>query len=389
MKCKRISHFTVEKLKPCKYLRTDTRKPDVPITTTSPYKLYQPKVKRITLLSYSDFMQRIGQSYDSIPIVQILKEVVNKNENIVGQGIEGIIYKIDKVPEYLIKVPHTIKEIPADFKLESVIDYFPKNNFGQAVASSAEGISVIKRINGINHDILMEKIHNQNGIYYKEDAEYFLDNIKKISKFNDSAFIDFARNVKATNGNIRYLVDPNPYNLIVDFKNQKFGIIDLYDRAFWPLLEDCESDVSTMINMILSPINHCTVYNILEKAKQDELINASRIIIKKCLFAADKVKLKLASVSQDEVYDIVLDYLKFNKNSYANVPIKTWYRQMCDLYPDLLPIKNSFPKDISHKSYIEKLTKLAESAGGLNKNYLTYLYTKGKINRAELASLRK
>ena len=170
-----------------------------------------------------------------------------------GKGREGTAYKIDKMPEYVVKIPNSyhikdnIKENFTELK-----DDFPFNNFGQAIAAKSDNIQILKRVFGNPHDPLMDKISKQNNKLFLEDAILALNQISNISKFPIKSYIKFAQLINIINQHPIFCVDMlNPNNLMVDNKNKNLQLIDLFNKNKNPILEDFKGDVHSMINLIL------------------------------------------------------------------------------------------------------------------------------------------
>ena len=133
--------------------------------------------------SFDDFFSQLKKVYNESKIEKVLIESISNSSNKLGEGREGDVFQIEKIPKYLVKIPknYSIHQIKGNFI--KVKDEFPTNNFGQAIALNSEGILILKRVYGQPHGPLMGKVSKQQHKLMNDDVKMTLKQIIEISKF--------------------------------------------------------------------------------------------------------------------------------------------------------------------------------------------------------------
>lgn len=163
---------------------------------------------------------------------------------------------------------------------------------------------------------MMVKIVKQNFKLLPEDALITAKQINEISKFPLSSFIDLAFQIKEINKHSIFCVDIlNPNNLLVNFKEKKLQLIDLFNRNRIPLLELFTGDINSMLNLILCSLYHSEIVSLLNDHQRRDLKSNVHKIVIKCEIAANLVELPLSKLTPEEVYDRVEDFCRFMKES--------------------------------------------------------------------------
>lgn len=180
--------------------------------------------QKIIKHSFDNFRFIIQNKYHFSSIAKVIISSINNPENILGVGKEGSVYKIEKISDYVVKIPNNLllKEIKEDFI--AIKDYFPLYNFGQAVAANSNNIEILKRVYGNPHGPLMDKVSKQKNKLLQEDAIMTLNQIINISNFPIKSYIELADQIKVINQNSIFCVDMlNPNNLMVDNKKRSYN----------------------------------------------------------------------------------------------------------------------------------------------------------------------
>ena len=177
---------------------------------------------------------------------KILDKIISNPSNILGEGISSIVYSLEEfgINDLVIKFPRSCEQKDIYAPFHYVKDICPDLNIGQPIASNTSGISILKKIEGYAHGIPISNMLNANCKISYIHAKSFLEQLKVLSEFKDSAYIDLAQQFKVINKTNRYFVDTNPNNLMVDVKNQKLTVIDLLDKNQMPMYEKYKSDVN-------------------------------------------------------------------------------------------------------------------------------------------------
>ena len=252
--------------------------------------------------SLDDFYLQLKKTYNEEPIEKILIKSISNNNNLLGEGREGDVFQIEKLSKYVIKIPknYSIEKLKGNFI--KIKDNFPSINFGQAIASNSDGIQILKRVYGQAHGPLMGKISKQQNKLVYNDAIMTLNQIIEIGKFPLKSYIDFAEQIKIINEHPVFCIDMlNPNNLMVDIKNKKLQLIDLFDRNKIPLLEDFYGDIHSMINLILCALYHSEIYHLLNDCERKELKSAVKEVVYKCEISSIIVGLPLSKLCPEEL----------------------------------------------------------------------------------------
>lgn len=243
--------------------------------------------------------------------------------SIAGEGANSVVYNIDFLDEYVLKVVKPdIKADPNNIP----VGLFPNNvNLGQPVWINPDNqrILLLKKVSGVPNSI-----NNWSGTIYdkklgkplsvtKEQAFDYFEKITKISQLEQAVFDDLANQIQVLNTTPKHPNDlypgfktdsVNPNNLLVDFENNKLGVIDYFARNN-DIYKNSHMDMVAMISdFTLYP----EYYDHLNSSQQEKLLQCLKIIENKSFKAAEKVGL-----STDK--EIFLNFI--NKiNKYFPIP---------------------------------------------------------------------
>lgn len=177
-------------------------------------------INKTAILSYGDFTAKLNTS--GYTMQEVLERAV-KQENFIGSGIEGSVYKIPvpKMEDYLIKVPkkHSGK---VKGELVTIEDPLPEINVGQSVAKIGE-ITVIKKVPG-------ETYLPSLGTYLRQSPKQIITQYKHATvlaaEMPQEGYDNLAKLLlELDQKGIR--IDNAPGNLLIE-KNKSFNPIDLH-----------------------------------------------------------------------------------------------------------------------------------------------------------------
>ena len=346
-------------------------------------------VDNINDFSFDDFFSQFKKVYNESKIEKVLIESISNSSNKLGEGREGDVFQIEKIPKYVVKIPknYSIHQIKGNFI--KVKDEFPTNNFGQAIALNSEGILILKRVYGQPHGPLMGKVSKQQHKLMNDDVKMTLKQIIEISKFPLKSYIDFANQIKNINQHPIFCVDMiNCNNLMVDIKNKKLQLIDLFDRNNIPLLEDLSGDVHSMINLILCALYHSEIYSHLNDYERKELKSAVIEVVNKCEISSSIVNLPISKLTPIEIYDTVVDFFVFKKAiKEKEFCLSDKYREFRNLYPNILPELTKKINHFNQKSFSKKIKSRLVLCDIIQPYYLMYLYEKKKLNDKDILEI--
>lgn len=249
--------------------------------------------------SYKEFIKAAGQS--GINSVSDLENNI-KQENIIGIGANSEVFKFDnpKLEKWVLKRDKNPFYEPVKNLFEPVTDDFFGFNVGQEIAKSGNRYRILKKVTGTPHSIANWSHTIDNGSHVnREESLEFLNSLKEIQKFPQSAFNDYAQSLKKL-GDKGYKQDSiNPNNILIDHDKKMIQIIDFFKVAD-------PSHVNSKYDLTSALLDFSLYKNFYEKLRGDEqkqLLEYSNTIIEKCNKAS-----KIAGLRQDE--KTYIDFLR-------------------------------------------------------------------------------
>lgn len=291
-------------------------------------------------LDYDDFLQKFKTAY-SQKLEDVLYSIIGVKEHLLGAGCEKSVYKIPKVNDYVVTYPKNqdrFQYMIIHRTMKPAVDKFPEHNFGQAVGDNGGGVYILKKVNGIAHSFpdwitKFSRLFKNNMNVDIENAEIFVNQLKKISEFPQKAFEKLAEELQLLNQASIRADAINPNNLLVDDAKKIFTLIDIDQiEKQYPYLNKPYNGTMDMITILLDPIFHYACYKKLQPDKQKELIFISNTIIAKCKTAAKKIGLPFNSQNNEKIF------LAQNATKMPENPSKVLmppYNKFKELYPAL------------------------------------------------------
>ncbi|MBQ7127325.1 zeta toxin family protein [bacterium] len=307
---------------------------------------------------------------------KILDKIISNPSNILGEGISSIVYSLEEfgINDLVIKFPRSCEQKDIYAPFHYVKDICPDLNIGQPIASNTSGISILKKIEGYAHGIPISNMLNANCKISYIHAKSFLEQLKVLSEFKDSAYIDLAQQFKVINKTNRYFVDTNPNNLMVDVKNQKLTVIDLLDKNQMPMYEKYKSDVNALISLCCDGITHIALYNQLSDSEKKLYKQYSETIIEKCKKAAKIAKLERSEITMGEYYDLEMNYDTFKFNRKHNGPWSNRHNAFRQMYPNIIPSQRICPLDKELKTSVTDIIRRFQDTEQIPDYYLSSMY---------------
>ena len=223
-------------------------------------------------------------------------------KDIAGIGANSTVYNIDFLDEYVLKIMKPDKKADPN---KIPINLFPDNiNLGQPIWVHPENprILILKKVSGVPNsvqnwsDIIYDKKLQKPVPVTNEQAQQYFDNIYKISKMQQSVFDNLAEQIKVLDVTPKSVGDKipgfktdsvNPNNLLVDFENNRLGVIDYFAK--------CNSEYQNSYMDMVAAIGDFTLfpeyYDKLTPLQQKTLMDALKIVEEKSFLAAEKIGL--------------------------------------------------------------------------------------------------
>ncbi|MCQ2739309.1 MAG: hypothetical protein MJ237_03685 [bacterium] len=250
---------------------------------------------------YSEFLKEYKKAYGTIPLEDTVASVINTGVEL-AHGREKQIFKIPKMPEYLIGYlydnPHDKKD-----KINETPLVFCEYNFGQPFATNGSDIIIKKYIAGEPHLVsdFLQVINyiTKNDKVTREMALEYSDKLRLIKAFPQDAYNDLAKQLEYLYENNQPIDSVNSSNLLVDYENKKFNLIDVLDslnkyKPFADKHKGQEKDrisVYDMITLLIDMKFQPYYLDQLNANEQQEIITISKDIINKCINATIPTKL--------------------------------------------------------------------------------------------------
>lgn len=244
------------------------------------------------------FLKEFQEAYES-DISDVLYTIVFSGENKIGEGAQKIVSNIPGVDDFVVaKLKKKDPDREAPF-----VEYFnpfPKYNFSQPIGGNNADLEIMAKIDGVSYSLPDWGPKYRSVIYdgakvSRDEALSFLYQIEEIEKFPLDSYVDLA-------GQIRYLTDRklkiddfSPNNILVDYKNKKFNLIDLMpDSTKFYNVKPEINGVQNMINILCDSLLHSRYFETLEDDEAQRLFGATKSVIRKCRIAG-----KIAGLSPD------------------------------------------------------------------------------------------
>jgi len=246
-----------------------------------------------------DFLLEYKDKYGDIPLEETLKKIV-ETEQPIGAGKDKRCYIFPGMEDYIIahlyRYPldnKSPKILPSDLK-------FPMYNFGEPIMSNGESFMIMKRILGkqnLMDYIPVVKSLIANGRISKDVALEYLEKLKPLADFPQSAYDKLAQQIKYLNENGQCFDFINPNNILVDFTNQEFHMLDLFDikdnnsiRSALDINKERQFGAWEMSFSLLSLL-HCYFLDAMDDDTYNETVKNASKIIQKCFIAAKNANL--------------------------------------------------------------------------------------------------
>ena len=245
------------------------------------------------------------------------------NAKIAGVGANSVVYNIDFLDDYVLKVMKSKQKADPN---KIPIGLFPDGvNLGQPVWEHPDNKSVLilKKVSGQPNsiknwsDTIYDKNLNLPRAVTQEQALEYFEKITKIADMNQPVFDDLANQMKVLDVTSKYQGDKtpgfktdsvNPNNLLVDFENNKLGVIDYFAKENAVYQNSYMDMVAVIGDFTLYP----EYYDRLNHEQQKKLIQCLKTIENKSFKAAEK-----AGLSTDK--NIFLSFIN-KMNKYFPIP---------------------------------------------------------------------
>ena len=213
-------------------------------------------------------------------------------KNILGTGQNSKVYKFNNpiMDNWVIKVNSGRTNLNENCfnELKQIPDEFEGFNMGQPIASFGNEIYILKKINAKPHSIPNWAHHRRSNIDIKpQEADSFLNDIKKIAAFPQEAFDEYAKKLKLLDDKGYKADNFNPNNYLIDYNRKELFIIDFYKY-------DVDAHINTKYDLfcpLVDYANYTRFYNALQENKKPEFIKTTNILYQKCTKAAENIGL--------------------------------------------------------------------------------------------------
>lgn len=147
-----------------------------------------------------------------------------KEENFLGRGSNGAVYKLDFTNDFVVKVPEFAKGKPPTGKIEEVADFMPGHNVGQPVAKLGD-FEILKKQDGFAAGAPGAKARREMGLEAAEAA--FAKGVKASAELPQSAYDELARTMMAVEKHGLQFDPSKPGNILIDPVGQRFNLVDI------------------------------------------------------------------------------------------------------------------------------------------------------------------
>lgn len=252
-------------------------------------------------LSYEKFMAKYREVYGDRPMNEVISDVIQNNEEL-GHGIEKKVYVFPKMEEYLIAHLYQQPHIEQDLPIEKCNIKYPRYNFAQPIAQNNYDIIIMKRIPGVSNSVndayQVTDYICKNDCVTKEMSQEYLSKLRLFKDFPQEAYNHLAQQFKYLQDNGAFVDIINCNNLLIDTDNQEFHLIDLPPDLYNEIakmmsnkLGGVKQGAYEMIALLLDPRFQYYCLERMSPQEQQETINISKNVIKKCFIASNELSL--------------------------------------------------------------------------------------------------
>ncbi|HEY9687993.1 MAG TPA: hypothetical protein V6C52_13545 [Coleofasciculaceae cyanobacterium] len=239
---------------------------------------------------------------------------VLKRPAVVGRGSRATVYRIPKMPDYILHVQNDLNwtTLPNDLPLLMLPDPLRGMNIGQAVASMQDGaVKIVRYLPGKTSGIPFAQFFERYGIdnllghnqpmRVEETAPYrrmYTRHLKRIARMSQQAYDELARRILRI-GEVGLHLDPCSLNVLVDDMpgRERFNTIDHMEPIgpYENLLGMACALLDTMyVDLDEHAVNHEGRPSRRTVAADPALIRLRHEILRKVIRAAYKTGLPLA-----------------------------------------------------------------------------------------------
>ena len=236
---------------------------------------------------YATLVVKLKEQYRK-PFHKVVPEII-KDENLIGQGREKNVYKIDKMPDYVLCV---LKDnYNPDKPISPFYQCFQTNNIkdiDEPILMNDNGMFVKKYTKGESHSLpnWINKYRNIEPLSY-DDIKLFTSQLEVLSTFPTKSYVKFAKDLQKLNQERIRIDTINPNNILINKDTNEINLIDMPSDdnnvplgIFRPI-----NSLSDMEAILLDSMMYMRYYNMAtdeDKLKLDEL---AKKIIEKCEIA--------------------------------------------------------------------------------------------------------
>lgn len=284
-----LSYKSNNQLNPAYQNRLSFRGPRLPNQT---FETFEALAKRTDFLSHA-------------------KDIIADTANYIDEGMNNVVFKIPDIEGFLIRIKKKNIPYPQFYpRMQKSVDDFPSINIGQKVAEVGDGISVIIKQGGTIHGIRTWYNVRAGLKPIEESLIEYMSKLHKLASLDQSAFDEFAKEIKIikkTGYNFDFY---NPKNILVD---EKINIVDVEKDGLQKHLKFLSKEF--LLFSLVDKINILKFYKAANPAQKAEIKELVNIIKTKTFKAAQK-----ESISQKhilvKIYHLYVDLKTRFKHSY-------------------------------------------------------------------------
>lgn len=250
------------------------------------------------------------------------KDIIADTANYLDEGMYNVVFKIPDIEGFLIRIKKenmpSLKFYPS---MQKSVDDFPSINIGQKVAELGEGISVVIKQNGTIHGIRTWYKVREGLKPVEESLVEYMSKLRKLASLDQSAFNEFAEEVRIIR-KAGYNFDfYNPKNILVD---DKINIVDIEKDGLQKHLKFLSKEF--LLFSLVDKINILKFYKAANPAQKAEIKELVDIIKTKTFKAAQKQSIPQKHMLV-KIYHLYMDLKTIFKNSYLKQ-----YNEFCKCF---------------------------------------------------------
>lgn len=307
---------------------------------------------------YAALVMKLKNEYGK-PFEKIVPDIIDKT-NLLGQGREKDVYKIDKLPDYVLcvkrdeyKFGEPVKPFYQCFQSNKITDS------DEPIMMNAQGMYIKKYTGGKSHSLpnWYNVFHEIEPLTYN-DVNLFISQLEELSSFPAKSYVNLAKELqKLSEKNVR--IDTiNPNNILIDSDLKTINLIDItsVDNKVPNGINRPINSLSDMEALLLDSMMFIRYYDMATGEDKIKLNGLAKEIMKKCEVAEKVTNLGNSTYNTKMYAESIDERIPFDAGGTRLERLEAFYKHFGNLIsheqrdPEKVWEKNFFGEEYLKKS---------------------------------------